>query len=483
MNRTDVFLCYRRRGAQTAKLMKRYLRAHDFPGDIWYSDEEPQGNYRTDIPRLIGEAECAVMFIDPAFTDGFLDGAPMECITALEVTEIARKMALDPNFAIITVYLDRNTGLTAEESACLSELFSRAGFADPQAAVLRIAQHNTVFFSTATGDEDDLFDRVSRDMVPGDYYRRHIRTGNFYFGSLPTQLDLVVWDSGKKLTPEDITFSADPSPVPLYDRIRRTRENLTYEVQNNIMVSLVGADISLTDNDEQKKVSVRYRKTEYRLFYKTLMLWEELGLDSVLADYDPESSAAYPIPNAMGMAFMVITADGCLVFSQRSRENRRIRPGEFDCSVVEGLKIRETDPKGEGYCIDDECYLRSEIVRAFREEVCGGESGISILINGLALDRKYGQWNIIGVVDTTLTSGEIIRRHALREDTYEKQKLFCVPFRDAGGALSTEQLVPFMRKCRREGMWDMALAVTASALRHVGFSTEDIVRLSELMGQ
>lgn len=68
---TDVFICYRRYGAQTAKLFKRYLIAHNFPGKVWYSDSEINGNYRLDPADLISEAGCAVMFIDPDFTKDF----------------------------------------------------------------------------------------------------------------------------------------------------------------------------------------------------------------------------------------------------------------------------------------------------------------------------------------------------------------------------------------------------------------------------
>ena len=40
---TDIFLCYRRTGAQTAKLFKRYLESMQFGGKVWYSDDEIYG--------------------------------------------------------------------------------------------------------------------------------------------------------------------------------------------------------------------------------------------------------------------------------------------------------------------------------------------------------------------------------------------------------------------------------------------------------
>ena len=67
----DVFICYRRYTAQTAKLFKKYLVKHHFSGEVWYSDSEVYGNYKSDPSDLISSAECAIIFIDPKFTDGF----------------------------------------------------------------------------------------------------------------------------------------------------------------------------------------------------------------------------------------------------------------------------------------------------------------------------------------------------------------------------------------------------------------------------
>ena len=65
---TDVFLCYRKPSAQTAKLFKRYLEKSKFPALVWYSNGEVLGNYKKDIPVLVGTAKCAVIFINNRFT-------------------------------------------------------------------------------------------------------------------------------------------------------------------------------------------------------------------------------------------------------------------------------------------------------------------------------------------------------------------------------------------------------------------------------
>lgn len=477
MRQIDVLLCYRQPGAQTAKLMKRYLQEHRFPGSVWYSQEEPYGNYKTDIPALVKEAECAVLLIDPAFTRGFLDASGKEeCITSLEVTEIARRKMEDPSFRLITIYLNRTGGMTADESDCLHTLFVRQGLEDPAAAVRLFSQSNIVPFSTATGDEDDLFFDVSNVLLSNDYYRRNASQGNFRFGTLSTQADLVVWDSGRNLQPEDISFVLDPDQPLLYRKIERAHEKLEYEVQNNTMVSLTGIDVSLSDNEERKKISVRFQKISYQLFYKTLMLWNQLEMDREIASYDAHSGP-YRIPNAVGLAFMVITADSRMIFTRRSRQ-RKVRSGEYDVSIVEGLKISGTDPEGNAYGTDDESYLRSEIRRAFREEVCSDDRGLTMTVNGMTLDRQYGQWNVIGVLHTALSSEEIRRIHPLREDTYEDQEVLFIPFRDENGYLTLSQLGPFLRRCRREGFWSMGMTVAAAALLAAGFTADDISALS-----
>lgn len=130
---------------------------------MWYSDSEVQGNYKDDIPRLIQDAECAVLLIDPDFTRGFLsDNRTVDCITAREVTAIAGKLLNDSDFQIVTVYLDRLSAFQLEEGAILSTLFRNEGVERPEEAARLICQSNAVFFSTATDDENDLFYRLSR---------------------------------------------------------------------------------------------------------------------------------------------------------------------------------------------------------------------------------------------------------------------------------------------------------------------------------
>lgn len=480
MRKVDILLCYRRPGAQTAKLFKRYLTEHDFPGYIWYSDSEPLGNYKTDIPALVDEAECAVLFIDPNFTVRFLDSDDVqECITALEIVEIAKKKIANPDFKLITVLLDREKGITPEESAVLQTLFERAGIENPRQAVLLFSQNNTVFFSTALGDEKYLTNHVSQNLFSNEFYRLRRKQGNFFFGKKTTYADVVLWDDKNGIHMDNILFSLTPQKIPLYDKISRFRSNLEYEVQNNDMVSLLEVSTVLSDNEEQKVVDFRYQTVEYKLFYKTIQLWQQLGLDQVMSSFDWRTDV-YPIPNAMGLAFMVITSDNKLVFTKRSAA-RKIRPNEYDCSIVEGLKLEGTDRQNNPYCISDEVYLQNEVLRAFEEEICELSDLPRIKVAGIVLDKEYGQWNVVGTIRTDYTAEQISQLHALRGDTYEVIAMEFVPFAREDGTLSLTVLKNAFQSKLQGKMWSMALTVTYAALREVGFSTQDIYELSDVL--
>ena len=469
----DVFICYRRYSAQTAKLFKRYLLKHNFSGDVWYSDSEVYGNYKADCSRLIRSAECAVIFIDPHFTDRFLDQDKcFECITAIEIVEIIKRKLQDDSFRIITIYVDRETAMLKSESEIICSLLSKDKVENPEEAVKCISQSNAVFFSTAKDDEDILFSSVFKRMLPDRYYAENKPRGNFYFGSIPTSADIILWDSSSPIESSNVYFERTNLRIPLYNRLERERSDLAFEAQNNTMISLVGTDVVLNNDTEEKILYVRYQNIKYKLFYKTLSLWTQFELNKEIASFDYRSDV-YQIPNAMGMAFTVITSDKRLLFTRRSLK-RGVRPGEYDCSIVEGLKPSDRTPAGDPYDTNDEHFLDYEIHRAFREEVCASDNDLDIRIYGLVLDKKYGQWNFVGTVMTPLSSEEIRHAHSLRDDTYEENEMEFVSFVDERGALSLSQIKQRLRLYIGEGIWDMALSAIYSSLRSVGFTDVQI---------
>lgn len=474
----DVFLCYRRHSAQTAKLFKKYLARHGFNGEIWYSDSEAYGNYNADIDSLINSAECAIIFIDPSFTFNFLgDDDPLECITSKEIVAIIKKKLENDSFRIVTVYVDRDTALSEKESEIISTLLRRENVDEPTQSIKLISQSNANFFSTARDDEDELFTTISNKMLPNEFYASRVPFGDFCFGRIKTNADIIIWDSAKNIKTNNIVFENTPIELPLYKKIERHKCKIEYEEQNNTMISLIGADVTLSDETEEKKIAVRYQKIPYRLFSKTLEMWDQFELDRELAKFDWRSDH-YKIPNAMGLAFMVITSDDQLVVTRRS-EKRRVRPGEYDCSIVEGLRMEGESSDGEKYDIDDENYLDYEIRRAFREEICAVEDGLDISVFGLVFDKCYGQWNIVGTIKTPLSSSDIIHLHSVRDDTYEDNMPEFVPFVDGNGARSLLGVQELLKKYLNNKVWSMAFTAIYAALIRVGFTDSQIVDMTK----
>ena len=475
---TDVFLCYREPGAQTAKLFKRYLEKREFPGNVWYSNGEVLGNYKKDIPELIGSAKCAVLFINKRFTANFsAKNTQSECITAIEVSQIARKIETDNSFKIITVFLDRNEGFTAKESAELEQLFARSEIADVKTAVKAFSQSNMCFFSTVRDDEELLFGKLEEKILPIISLYSKPR-GNFYFGKIPTTVDVIFWDN-KGLEPQNISFQMDTTAIAsveqLYHRIQYAQIREEQETQNNTMLSFVDLEATLSDDTEEKNLCIHYKKINYHLFAKTLNLWKQFELDAELLKYNWRTDP-YPIPNAMGLAFTVITSDNKLIFTQRSRD-RKVRPNEYDCSVVEGLKTFATDDNGTEYDISDPKYIEKEIRRAYCEEICRADV-LAIKIYGLVIDKTYGQWNFVGTIRTSQTAADIRRLHAMRDDTYEVTSMKFVDIKPNGKS-DLAEAGHSMETYLNQGLWDMALTAVYAAFLEVGFSVQDIEDLSQ----
>ena len=219
-------------------------------------------------------------------------------------------------------------------------------------------------FSTAKDDEYSLFEKLTQDLLADSYFKNLSVQGNFYFGKRGTMADIVVWDAEDGIACSDISFELSLERIALYRKIKSIRCRESEEIQNNQMISLTGLNVILSDNEEKKMVTIAYQPIEYRLFHKTLQVWHTAGLNlnQKLTQYTIEKGI-YEIPNAMGLAFMVVTADRQLIFTKRSAK-RAIRPNEYDCSIVEGLKPEVTSEAYGTYDIYDENYIELEIRRS-----------------------------------------------------------------------------------------------------------------------
>ena len=266
--------------------------------------------------------------------------------------------------------------------------------------------------------------------------------------------------------PISIKFLEYSDEIDFYKKIERISSNVFEPKQNDDMISVVRCMSARESNTDNLDIEILFRTIEYKLFNKCIQLWnnERLKINEKIYNYDSEEDV-FCIPNAMGLALMVITADNYLVFSRRSTQ-RRIRTGEFDCSIVEGLKIEVSESPGFEYDISDDNYVINECRRAYKEEVSYNDSNIDIKLNGIILDKQYGQWNIVGTIFTDRTREQLTQEHPLRKDTYEKNQLIFVP-------LEKETIKQKLKEFKRVGLWDTALAVLKLTLLRIGLDIEE----------
>lgn len=219
------------------------------------------------------------------------------------------------------------------------------------------------------------------------------------------------------MSTETIRFTEANTVPELYTKISKTK-NVPLK-QNDDVVSFLKCWF---DTDENGRIitQVLYTKTKYELFLKTLAYIKETNVIML------NSKDMYEYPNAMGLAFYVISSDGMIILSKRDK-NRRVRPSELDCSIVEGLKTSSTRKDGTEYTITSSDHVYQEILRGFREEICQDDTNLEIRICGIVFDKEYGQWNITGYIKTPITSKDIIKAHDERVDTSEENSLEELP--------------------------------------------------------
>lgn len=482
-----LFLCYRREGAQTAKLLSFYMRRNHPEIQVWYSDKETESNYALNAAELLRSSYGVVIFLSRNFTKGFLDAGGKintrtfrgklceECVTVQEIIEIERNLQTRKDFELHIVNLDE-ARLSISEQKTLESVFRQAGILQPD-SVAHFAQRNFNPFHTAYEAEDAFFDRMIASYLPNA--TASLVRGNFFVGAYSTKVDVLCWDYKRFIDPRNITFSLSVADTPLYDRIEMTPLRTAPLAQDDDVLAVAQFEQGLTTNEESKYLHIECKICKYHLFKKALDLWDRNGfcMSREIAQYlnAQEEQRVYPIPNAMGLALMVITADHKLVFSRRSSK-RRVRSGQFDCSIVEGLlpEVKKAvGGKEADYGFTTPGYIEKECVRAFCEEICA-DSRLEAQIYGLILDREYGQWNFIGAIRTALTFSEIQARHATRDDTTETNWLYPVDYLDAAGNRSLAAVRDALMLFKKDGFWDTALTVLCGTLLALGFTQEEV---------
>lgn len=488
----QLFLCYRRAGAQTAKLFSFYMRRNHPEIQVWYSDRENEGNYSLDIPELMRVSYGVILFLSSGFTKGFLDkqgrinansyrsSQGEECITVQEIIEIEKNLQKRSNFELHIINLD-GAVFSKHDQCVLETVFQQAGILTKD-SISHFSQRNHNAFYTARDHEELFFDKMIRAYLPNT--NQISIQGNFSVGNYTTTVDILCWDCHQFILPENISFELENEEIPLYDRIERTPIQGEVLHQDDDILSAVRFEQGLTTNEEKKSIRLFCKISKYHLFRKALDLWDQNGfkMSMAISQYlnDKEEHRKYPIPNAIGLAMMVVTADNKLVFSKRSSK-RRVRSNEFDCSIVEGLLpavCKETGNNRISYDYSMRNYIKLECKRAFCEEICLDQY-IETCLFGLILDRKYGQWNIVGLIRSSLTSQQIRALHPIRDDTTEVNRLYFVDYLTEKGERNLSSVKDALMLYNKEGFWDTALTVLCGSLIVLGFKQNEINSLYE----
>ena len=126
-------------------------------------------------------------------------------------------------------------------------------------------------------------------------------------------------------------------------------------------------------------------------------------LNQYIEDYDfTEPVGQYGLPNSVGICLQVITKDYKTIIARRSLVSG-FRPEKYDASIVEGLN--------ESDIVNGNIDFYSVAKRSVREEICDLEdSEIRTHLLGFLFDKHFNQWNVVGVVELTITHDEVVRR-------------------------------------------------------------------------
>jgi hypothetical protein len=326
------------------------------------------------------------------------------------------------------------------------------------------------------------------------FYRRHFRwkdeipgTNSFYFGSSPTGIVVIDGNGKQPYKNGDISCILENEPPAVLPQVSVFRtayeEEIRHKKANGEGVpwdgSLYSVHSFLIDRDseeENMKLILRLHKTSYytvtSVIHNLETRYVEDGVEKRLMDYIHsfhfESREKYLLPNGIGLCLSVITKDNYIIFAKRSASSE-MRPGESDVSIVEGI-----NPKLDGY--NDLNFIDAS-KRAFKEEICDTddmdlESNLSVNLLGFVFDKKYNQFNIIGVIETEMKYSEIVQernRGALGK--WELSNLDFVEF-------LPEKVITYIASHK---MWDMALVTVYYALHFAGTSKKQINKLIDRM--
>ena len=232
----------------------------------------------------------------------------------------------------------------------------------------------------------------------------------------------------------------DDSLVQLPEELKRLRDDIeSRELQkkeqglkhmyNTHQVALTNAFQTNSDFVEKPYPVFHFKRSDYYNFQATVGSLDtqilsngktirEEYIDNEIQDLHLPSSI---LSQGVGMVLTVVTADERIILTRR-RHDTGIRPNELDVSVVEAIDPYQ-DALDDSYGVENKYKtidLYKAAFRGLKEELGIIVKPDQIHLLGFGVDLDYYQWNIIGTVETELTSEQVLEKkssgiHGLNE--------------------------------------------------------------------
>ena len=290
----------------------------------------------------------------------------------------------------------------------------------------------------------------------------YVLDGDGYRAFLPQNIEIDIVDGNKDYGEyaEEVNYFYRLTVEDLETRRKNGEDALPWD---GATLSLAKYAISRTADSEEFRIRITLATNTYYYTFSVINHLNDIcpatgrQMARYIEDYQFQQSNKYHLPNSVGVCFQVVTKDYFTVFSRRASSSG-FRPGESDCSIVEGLNQQDIS--------NHSINLEEVALRAFQEEICDArKEELEISILGLVFDKQYNQWNFIGLINCGLTQKDIIRRR--NSGTSGKWEL-TIDFIQ----MDLKKIMVFLSSHK---MWDMGLVTLYfSLIQGGGFSKKKI---------
>lgn len=213
------------------------------------------------------------------------------------------------------------------------------------------------------------------------------------------------------------------------NREQQKKEQGLKHMYNTYQVALTNAFQTNTDIIEKPYPVLHFKKSDYYNFQATVGSLDTHILSSgetIREKYINKAIQDIHLPSpilsqGIGIVLTVVTADERIVLTRR-RQDTGIRPNELDVSVVEAIDPYQ-DATDDSNGVENKYKtidLYKAACRGLKQELGLVVKPEQIHLLGFGVDLDYYQWNIIGMVETELTSSQVLEKkssgiHGLNE--------------------------------------------------------------------